>query len=150
MWVQQSMVASFQLLRRGCWKWEHGWRYIVHTWEWSLTSTLYCHPSLAVHKSLSHPSCTCISSPGESTVCSLCLQINGEAIYDSIPWRAQSDTDDKQTWYTASKVTVLSWTPDSGLMSVCSLLQDGITVYAMTFSPPTPGKEKGRVFVSAH
>ena len=122
----------------------------IHTWEWLLTSTLYCHPSLAVHKSLSHPSCTCMSSPGESTVCSLCLQINGEAIYDSIPWRAQSDTDDKQTWYTASKVTVLSWAPDSGLMSVCSLLQDGITVYAMTFSPPTPGKEKGRFHTHTH
>ena len=32
------------------------------------------------------------------------LQINGEAIYNSTPWRVQNDTAEKLTWYTASKV----------------------------------------------
>lgn len=33
------------------------------------------------------------------------LQVNGEAIYDSIPWRYQNDTPAQDIWYTASVVS---------------------------------------------
>ena len=33
------------------------------------------------------------------------LNISGEAIYDSIPWKYQNDTPAKDIWYTASKVS---------------------------------------------
>ena len=33
------------------------------------------------------------------------LQVNGEAIYDSIPWRYQNDTPVQDIWYTASVVS---------------------------------------------
>jgi alpha-L-fucosidase len=49
------------------------------------------------------------------------LKVNGEAIYDSIPWKFQNDTSDKMIWYTSSK--------------------DGKTVYAISFKPPTPGTD---------
>ena len=32
------------------------------------------------------------------------LKINGEAIYNSIPWKFQNDTPAQDIWYTASKV----------------------------------------------
>ena len=34
------------------------------------------------------------------------VQINGEAIYDSIPWKFQNDTEDMMIWYTSSKVSM--------------------------------------------
>ena len=48
-------------------------------------------------------------------------QVNGEAIYNSIPWRAQNDTSTQLTWYTASKNLTF--------------------VYAITFEKLTPGGE---------
>lgn len=47
------------------------------------------------------------------------LNISGEAIYDSIPWKYQNDTPAKDIWYTASK--------------------DGVSVYGISFRAPTPG-----------
>ena len=35
------------------------------------------------------------------------LQVNGESIYSSFPWRVQFDSSDKKTWYTTSKVRCL-------------------------------------------
>lgn len=32
------------------------------------------------------------------------LDINGEAIYDSVPWKFQNDTPAEDIWYTANKV----------------------------------------------
>jgi alpha-L-fucosidase len=49
------------------------------------------------------------------------LKINGEAIYDSIPWKFQNDTEDMMIWYTSSK--------------------DAKTVYAISFKAPTPGED---------
>ena len=34
------------------------------------------------------------------------LQVNGEAIYDSIPWTHQNDTPAQDIWYTASEVSL--------------------------------------------
>ena len=34
------------------------------------------------------------------------LQVNGEAIYDSIPWSHQNDTPAQDIWYTASEVSI--------------------------------------------
>ena len=48
-------------------------------------------------------------------------QVNGEAIYNSTPWRAQNDTATQQTWYTASKNVTF--------------------VYAITFEKLTPGTD---------
>jgi alpha-L-fucosidase len=47
------------------------------------------------------------------------LDVNGEAIYSTVPWRVQNDTAEGDTWYTAGK--------------------DGMTVYAITFSSIVPG-----------
>ena len=38
------------------------------------------------------------------------VQINGEAIYDSIPWKFQNDTEDMMICYTSSKVSYLQCT----------------------------------------
>ena len=35
-------------------------------------------------------------------------QVNGEAIYNTIPWKVQNDTVASQTWYTASKVIAIA------------------------------------------
>ena len=35
-------------------------------------------------------------------------QVNGEAIYSTIPWKVQNDTAASQTWYTASKVIAIA------------------------------------------
>ena len=32
------------------------------------------------------------------------LNVNSEAVYETIPWKYQTDTPTKQTWYTASVV----------------------------------------------
>ncbi len=32
------------------------------------------------------------------------LKVNGEAIYDSVPWKFQNDTPAEDIWYTANKV----------------------------------------------
>ena len=34
------------------------------------------------------------------------LTVNGEAIYDSIPWSHQNDTPAEDIWYTASEVSL--------------------------------------------
>ena len=38
----------------------------------------------------------------------LCLysQINGEAIYETVPWKYQNDTAAKDVWYTATRVGI--------------------------------------------
>ena len=33
------------------------------------------------------------------------MQVNGEAIYNSVPWKYQNDTPAEDVWYTASKVS---------------------------------------------
>ena len=74
------------------------------------------------------------------------VQVNGEAIYDSMPWKYQNDTEDGAIWYTSSKVrkfyTNLSSFPPSLPPSISTYLshsQDGKTVYAISFKAPTPG-----------
>ncbi|XP_064396060.1 plasma alpha-L-fucosidase-like [Halichondria panicea] len=49
------------------------------------------------------------------------LKLNGEAIYETVPWKFQNDTAAQDIWYTATKEIV-----------------DPI-VYAICFRPPTPG-----------
>ncbi|XP_019856939.1 PREDICTED: alpha-L-fucosidase-like isoform X2 [Amphimedon queenslandica] len=49
------------------------------------------------------------------------LTVNGEAIYNSIPWTHQNDTPAEDIWYTAS--------------------EDWQNVYAISFRAPTPGGE---------
>lgn len=57
------------------------------------------------------------------------MRINGEAIYESVPWKFQNDTETPNVWYTSKKengreivyAIILSYPYDS----------DGINLYAL-------------------
>lgn len=62
------------------------------------------------------------------------LQLNGEAVYESIPWTAQNDSINGNVWYTAKENTVyaivLEW-PTNNLLNLGSatkLNADGVTL----------------------
>jgi len=66
------------------------------------------------------------------------LQVNGEAIYSSVPWKAQNDTVTKGIWYT-SKVSdsttsvyaiVLSW-PSAGVLTLGAVTPGASTAVSL-------------------
>jgi len=72
------------------------------------------------------------------------LQVNGEAIYSSVPWKAQNDTLTPGVWYT-SKVSgtmtsvyaiVLKW-PQSGVLSLGAITSSTNTTVSLLGYPGT-------------
>lgn len=55
------------------------------------------------------------------------LDVNGEAIYNTVPWKYQNDTPAQDMWYTAAKVRVTSTTTNSPhpFMSVGNTINTG-------------------------
>ena len=60
------------------------------------------------------------------------LQVNGEAIHKSTPWRAQYDSAEQHTWYTSSKVTYIG--KDVATIEATASVKVSALAYSMQLS----------------
>ena len=60
---------------------------------------------ISPHRTMKYePSKIWVAKQWTALVYILAFQINGEAIYETVPWKFQNDTAAKDVWYTATRV----------------------------------------------